>query len=88
MRDLFNKTFDKLMESYQVLPEDKQRAELRTKGKLPYESEDEDLPLHSFRGLDFKKYDRDIVFSSVNKPLLILNYIKSHGELMKSYKRL
>jgi len=29
-----------------------------------------------------------LFFSSVNKPLLILNYIKSHGELMKSYKRL
>lgn len=75
MRDLFNKTFDKLMESYQVLPEVKRRAELRTQGKLPQESEDDDLPLHSFRGLDFKKFDRDIVFSSVNKPLLIVWYM-------------
>jgi len=73
MRDLFNQSFDKLMESYFVLPEDKQRDEMKTKGKLPYESEDEDLPLHSFRGLDFKRFDSDIVFSSVNKPLLMLN---------------
>jgi len=61
--NLFNQTFDKLMEFSD--PEDAQPQQNAQEPVVP--------PLQSFRSLNFDKFNSDMVYSSFEKPVLILN---------------